>query len=222
MAVKVHIFLYFCVIMDAEKKRTITAAALITVSLALLAAAVWLFLAHRPPMPQGPPPGGPSPGGPVPGGPGPGGRPPMMIEEKMAIISAMVVCMTLCVVSAVRILRRRPAPSLSAAAPDAIRFKVDYKTVTVPLADIRYIESMSEYVKIFLEGREEPLVVLYSLKRLEQELPSSRFIRIHRSYIVALDRVRASSATTAVLDGDVILPVGASYRAAFRSYFPAR
>ncbi len=212
MAVKVHIFLYFCVIMDAEKKRTITAAALITVSLALLAAAVWLFLAHRPPMPQGPPPGGP----------GPGGRPPMMIEEKMAIISAMVVCMTLCVVSAVRLLRRRPAPSLSAAAPDAIRFKVDYKTVTVPLADIRYIESMSEYVKIFLEGREEPLVVLYSLKRLEQELPSSRFIRIHRSYIVALDRVRASSATTAVLDGDVILPVGASYRAAFRSYFPAR
>ena len=212
MAVKVHIFLYFCVIMDAEKKRTITAAALITVSLALLAAAVWLFIAHRPPMPQGPPPGGP----------GPGGRPPMMIEEKMAIISAMVVCMTLCVVSAVRLLRRRPAPSLSAAAPDAIRFKVDYKTVTVPLADIRYIESMSEYVKIFLEGREEPLVVLYSLKRLEQELPSSRFIRIHRSYIVALDRVRASSATTAVLDGDVILPVGASYRAAFRSYFPAR
>ena len=209
--------------MDAEKKRTITAAALITVSLALLAAAVWLFLAHRPPMPQGPPPVGPSPGGPVPGGPGPGGRPPMMIEEKMAIISAMVVCMTLCVVSAVRLLRRRrPAPSLSAAAPDAIRFKVDYKTVTVPLADIRYIESMSEYVKIFLEGREEPLVVLYSLKRLEQELPSSRFIRIHRSYIVALDRVRASSATTAVLDGDVILPVGASYRAAFRSYFPAR
>ena len=221
MAVKVHIFLYFCVMMDAQKKRTITAIALISVSLSLLALAVWLLLAHRPPMPQGPPPGGPFPGAPAPGGPGPGGRPPMMIEGKVAIISVMVVCMTLCVVSAVRLLRRRPALPPDTA-PDAIRFKVDYKTVTVPLADIRYIESMSEYVKIFLEGREEPIVVLYSLKRLEQELPSSRFIRIHRSYIVALDRVRASSATTAVLDGDVILPVGASYRAAFRSYFPAR
>ena len=93
----------------------------------------------------------------------------MMIEGKVAIISVMVVCMTLCVVSAVRLLRRRPALPPDTA-PDAIRFKVDYKTVTVPLADIRYIESMSEYVKIFLEGREEPLVVLYSLKRLEQEL----------------------------------------------------
>ena len=208
--------------MDVQKKRTFAAAAFISASLVLLAMAVWLLLAHRPPMPQGPPPGGPFPGAPAPGSPGPGGRPPMMIEGKVAIISVMVVCMTLCVVSAIRLLRRRPALSTPDAAPDSISFKADYKTVTVPLGDIRYIESMSEYVKIFLEGREEPLVVLYSLKRLEQELPSSRFIRIHRSYIVALDRVRASSATTAVLDGDVILPVGASYRAAFRSYFPAR
>ena len=145
----------------------------------------------------------------------------MMIEGKVAIISVMVVCMTLCVVAAVRLLKG-PRVLASAQAPETISFKADYKTVTVPLCDIRYVESMSEYVKVYLDSQEEPLVVLYSLKRLEQELPSSRFIRIHRSYIVALDRVRKSSATSAVLDGDISLPVGASYRAAFRRYFPAR
>jgi DNA-binding LytR/AlgR family response regulator len=101
---------------------------------------------------------------------------------------------------------------------ESIRFKTDYKTVTVALKDIRYVESMSEYVKIYLDSQPDPLVVLYSLKRLSAELPAGRFMRIHRSYIVALDRIRESSATLVVLEGDVALPVSATYREDLRSF----
>ena len=112
--------------------------------------------------------------------------------------------------------------SVSQEETDTIRFKLDYKTVTVALSDIRYIESMSEYVKIYLDSQPNPLVVLYSLKRLTTELPVGRFMRIHRSFIVALDRIREATASSVVLDGPVTLPVGESYRPAFREYLSKR
>ena len=165
------------------------------------------------------------PEGPFEGMAPPDGHRPLNPEAKMAIVSVLVILMTLCVLAAIRLLRKRPAvvspepvtaPSLEA--PTTISFKTDYKTVTVALDDIRYIESMSEYVKIYLDSQPDPLVVLYSLKRLTAELPASRFMRIHRSYIVALDRIREANASSVVLDSPVTLPVGESYRPAFKEY----
>lgn len=241
--------------MKAGNKQKWTAYALIIITVALLAVTVWLVLAHRPPMDRpGPPPealgqfdgprlDGPRPDGPPegfrPDGPPPGMQPegpfegmappdghrPLNPEAKMAIVSVLVILMTLSVLAAIRLLRKRPAvvspepvtaPSLEA--PTTISFKTDYKTVTVALDDIRYIESMSEYVKIYLDSQPDPLVVLYSLKRLTAELPASRFMRIHRSYIVALDRIREANASSVVLDSPVTLPVGESYRPAFKEY----
>lgn len=220
--------------MDFQKKRKLTAWALLAVTAALLAVTVGLILDHRPPMHRmGPPPGdGPEMFGDFPGGPPPDeffddepfGKPheePFLMkpEARMVLLSVLVVLMTLCVVMAVRLMKKpRAIPAVLPEEPSGISFKTDYKTVTVALDDIRYIESMSEYVKIHLESQPDPLVVLYSLKRLVNQLPSSRFMRIHRSYIVALDRIREASATTVVLDGSVSLPVGESYRPAFRQY----
>lgn len=215
-----------------------TAYVLIIITVALLAVTLWLVLAHRPPMDRpGPAPEGPAlfdgppPDVPPEGFPPEGFRPdgprPLSPEAKMALVSLLVVIMTLCVLAAVKLLRKKPAaiPASSAplapSAPEApvtINFKTDYKTVTVALDDIRYIESMSEYVKIYLDSQPDPLVVLYSLKRLTAELPASRFMRIHRSYIVALDRIREANASSVVLDPPVTLPVGESYRPAFREY----
>lgn len=215
-----------------------TAYVLIIITVALLAVTLWLVLAHQPPMDRpGPPPEGPAlfdgprPDVPPEGFPPEGFRPddprPLSPEAKMALVSLLVVIMTLCVLAAVKLLRKKPAaiPASSAplapSAPEApvtINFKTDYKTVTVALDDIRYIESMSEYVKIYLDSQSDPLVVLYSLKRLTAELPASRFMRIHRSYIVALDRIREANASSVVLDTPVTLPVGESYRPAFREY----
>ena len=98
--------------------------------------------------------------------------------------------------------------------PEALTFKLDYKTVRVEPARIRYVESMSEYLKIWLRDEPAPLVVLYSLKRLAEQLPEDRFLRIHRSYLVNLTEIREYSRTSVTLDGGPTLPVGDIYRPA--------
>lgn len=222
-------------------KRKHLAYILVAVALALLAVTVWLFLDRRPPMGHpGPPPEGPEMFQDFPGGPPPepffdepaDHRPPIKPEWKMVVGSILAMLMTLCLVAATYLLRKtKPAlaPSLppgsdtpvqvQTEAPTSISFKSDYKTITVQLADIRYIESMSEYVKIYLDSQADPLIVLYSLKRLVEELPADKFMRIHRSYIIALNRIREANASSVVLETPVTtLPVGESYRPAFRKF----
>lgn len=99
-----------------------------------------------------------------------------------------------------------------------LHFKADYRTVNVDTRSIVYVESMSEYVKIFLTQSATPVVVLYSLKRLIGQLPQGRFMRIHRSYIIALDHIAEASRTSVRLDNGITLPVGESYRPAFAAY----
>ena len=117
---------------------------------------------------------------------------------------------------------RRKADAAARPVKDVLSFKTDHKTVLVEMDRIRYIESMSEYLKIYLDGEAAPLVVLYSLKRLVEQLPAHRFMRVHRSYIVALSRIREASAVNVVLEEGVIIPVGESYRASFRKYLASR
>lgn len=107
--------------------------------------------------------------------------------------------------------------------PDFLHFKTDYKTVRVPLENIAYIESMSEYVKIWIDGENAPLVVLYSLKHLVEQLPPEKFMRIHRSYIISLSHIESANSSSASIHAPgkkepVALPVSESYRAAFREY----
>ena len=100
------------------------------------------------------------------------------------------------------------------ARPEILTFRADYKTVRVEPDRIRYVESMSEYLKIWLRDEPAPLVVLYSLKRLAEQLPEDRFLRIHRSYLVHLSEIREYSRTSVTLEGGPTLPVGDLYRLA--------
>jgi len=199
--------------MDPLKRYTIRAWSLIGLSLAVLFFLLWLCFGHRPPvgMPDLPP-----------GGPGEPFRPPVKPEWVIVLTGVFILLVNFSVRAVKRVRREALSfPLHTVPKPkevESIRFKTDYKTVTVALKDIRYVESMSEYVKIYLDSQPDPLVVLYSLKRLSAELPAGRFMRIHRSYIVALDRIRESSATLVVLEGDVALPVSATYREDLRSF----
>lgn len=199
--------------MDPLKRYTIRAWSLIGLSLAVLFFLLWLCFGHRPPvgMPDLPP-----------GGPGEPFRPPVKPEWVIVLTGVFILLVNFSVRAVKRVRREALSIPLHAVPKpkevESIRFKTDYKIVTVALKDIRYVESMSEYVKIYLDSQPDPLVVLYSLKRLSAELPADRFMRIHRSYIVALDRIRESSATLVVLEGDVVLPVSATYREALRSF----
>ena len=95
---------------------------------------------------------------------------------------------------------------------------VDRRIVCVDVRKIIYVESMSEYIKIFVSDAEEPVVVLYSLKRLIEQLPADRFMRIHRSYIIALNHISEASRTGIRLDNGLELTVGELYRPAFSEY----
>ena len=77
------------------------------------------------------------------------------------------------------------APTEKMATQDYMFVKADYKQIKVPYSDILYIEGLKDYVK-----QPQPLVTLLSLKKLEEQLPAERFMRVHRSFIVALDKVQ--------------------------------
>ena len=105
---------------------------------------------------------------------------------------------------------------------DALFLKSDYKTVRINISDIRYVEGMSEYLKIYLENQAKPLVVLLSMKRLEERLPANSFMRIHRSYIINLRKIREVNKNRIVLGEDAYLPIGDNYKDAFNSYLASK
>ena len=105
---------------------------------------------------------------------------------------------------------------------DAMYLKSDYKTVRINISDIRYVEGMSEYLKIYLEGEKKPLIVLLSMKRLEERLPSNTFMRIHRSYIINLKKIREVNKNRVVLGEDAYLPIGDLYKENFNDYLTSK
>ncbi len=95
--------------------------------------------------------------------------------------------------------------------------KTDYRVVRIAIADIRYIEGMSEYLKIHLDGQ-KPIITLLSMKKMEDYLPSTLFMRIHRSYIVNLQKIREVNKNRVILDADTSLPIGDLYKDTFNEY----
>lgn len=79
--------------------------------------------------------------------------------------------------------------------PEYIFLKVEYQLVKVMLKDIGYVEAYKDYVKVHLLSKPNPLLSLTSLKSMEELLPADKFMRVHRSYIVALDHIDSVSKT---------------------------
>ncbi len=104
---------------------------------------------------------------------------------------------------------------------DSLFVKSDYRMTRIHLADIKYIESMSEYVRIYVEGEDKPLMPLLSMKRLEESLPPSQFMRVHRSYIVNLEKITEIARLRIIL-GDTYIPVGELYKDKFLEYVNGR
>ena len=102
-------------------------------------------------------------------------------------------------------------------ADGTIFVKTDYRVVRIAISDIRYIEGMSEYLKIHLEGQ-KPIITLLSMKKMEDYLPPTLFMRIHRSYIVNLQKIQEVNKNRIILDADTYLPIGDLYKDRFNEY----
>lgn len=98
-----------------------------------------------------------------------------------------------------------------------ISIKADHKITLVKHSDIIYIESDSEYVRLVLEDGSK-IMTLLRLKNVESMLPSDMFMRIHRSYIINLRRIKSYSKGRVYVGEDVELPIGENYREAFTAY----
>ncbi|HZJ80150.1 MAG TPA: LytTR family DNA-binding domain-containing protein [Dysgonamonadaceae bacterium] len=92
--------------------------------------------------------------------------------------------------------------------------KADHKLIRILYKDILYIEGWKDYVKIHLEDRPHPILSLMNMKGLEETLPSTKFIRIHRSFIVQKNKIDSISKNR-IMIGDKELPVGESYKQEF-------
>ena len=99
----------------------------------------------------------------------------------------------------------------------SIFVKSEYKLLQINLDDIRYIEGLKDYVKIYTEQSPHPILSLMNMKAIEQMLPSSRFIRVHRSFIVQKSKIREIERNRIVF-GDVYIPIGDSYKQAFQDF----
>ena len=105
--------------------------------------------------------------------------------------------------------------------PTSIFVKSEYKLLQINLDDIRYIEGLKDYVKIYTEQSPHPILSLMNMKAVEQMLPASRFIRVHRSFIVQKSKIREIERNRIVF-GDVYIPIGDSYKQAFQNFINAR
>ena len=104
---------------------------------------------------------------------------------------------------------------------DCIYVKSDYKLVQIKLKDILYVEGLKDYVKIYIENEPKAILSLMSMKAMEELLPSSRFIRVHRSFIVQKDKIRVIDRGRIVFDKTYI-PISDSYKQIFQAFLDER
>ncbi len=105
---------------------------------------------------------------------------------------------------------------------DVIYVKSDYRIVRISINSIRYIEAMSEYLRITCDDRDKPVIVLLSMKKIEEHLPDNKFMRIHRSHIINLSKISEVKKNHVVIEGGFSLPIGDNYKDAFMNYLNKR
>ncbi|HTF29609.1 MAG TPA: LytTR family DNA-binding domain-containing protein [Flavitalea sp.] len=95
--------------------------------------------------------------------------------------------------------------------------KVEHQMVKVPVNDILFIEGLKDYAKIHLKTDGNPLMSLITLKALEEKLSGNKFLRVHKSFIVSLDKITAVTKTSVII-GKSSIPVSEQYKDAFNSF----
>nr|WP_121269682.1 LytTR family DNA-binding domain-containing protein [Pedobacter schmidteae] len=106
------------------------------------------------------------------------------------------------------------APAAPALSPiqDFIFVKTEHKIQKIELDDILYIEGLKDYISIFTKT--ERVITLQNMKKMEETLPKDQFIRVHKSYIIALDKIESIERSRITICSKII-PIGDTYRDEF-------
>ena len=121
-----------------------------------------------------------------------------------------------------RLITNSSEPTTLLASQGGILFlKSDYRIVKVSIPDIRYVEAMSEYLKVWIEGEPKPIITLLSMKKMEEHLPDY-FMRIHRSYIINLTKIKEINKKSVFMDAQTALPIGDLYKDDFQTFLETK
>lgn len=100
--------------------------------------------------------------------------------------------------------------------------KVDGEYRQVAFSDILYVSGMKDYVMFYTESERKPLITHMTMKAAEELLPSSLFMRVNRSYIVALNKIRSVDRNDCLYIGNEIIRVTDAYKEAFAQYMQTK
>ena len=105
---------------------------------------------------------------------------------------------------------------------NTVFLKVDGEYRQVALDKILYVCGMKDYVMFYVEGERKPLITHLTMKSVEEMLPTNQFLRVHRSYIVALDKIRSVDRNDCIYIGDEIIRVTDAFKETFNQFLQSR
>ena len=106
--------------------------------------------------------------------------------------------------------------------PSAIFVRVDGELRNITINDIIYVNGMKDYVMFYLDSEPKPLITHLTMKAVEEMLPPEKFLRVHRSYIIAVDKIRKVDRNDCIYIGNEIIHVPDGYQDAFHKFLGTR
>jgi DNA-binding LytR/AlgR family response regulator len=100
--------------------------------------------------------------------------------------------------------------------------RVDGELRNVTIDNITYVSGMKDYVMFYLDGESKPLITHLTMKAVEAMLPTDRFLRVHRSYIIAVDKIKKIDRNDCIYIGEEIIHVPEGYQQAFHTFIETR
>ncbi|MCX6257947.1 MAG: LytTR family DNA-binding domain-containing protein [Bacteroidia bacterium] len=100
--------------------------------------------------------------------------------------------------------------------------KSEYKQIKIQLNEVLYFEGLKDYIKIWLKDNTRPILTLMSLKSLEKKLPPDKFMRIHRSFIVALDKIQSVERSQIIIKNNVRITIADQYKEKFQDFITGK
>lgn len=116
----------------------------------------------------------------------------------------------------------QPSPTPQPQQPNTVFIRVDGEWRNVAVEQIIYVNGMKDYVMFYLDGEPKPLVTHLTMKAVEEMLPRDRFLRIHRSYIIAVDKIQKVDRNDCVYIGREVIHIPDGYLPAFKSFMETR
>lgn len=116
----------------------------------------------------------------------------------------------------------QPSPTPQPQQPNTVFIRVDGEWRNVAVEQIIYVNGMKDYVMFYLDNEPKPLVTHLTMKAVEEMLPNDRFLRIHRSYIIAVDKIQKVDRNDCVYIGREIIHIPDGYLQTFKSFMETR